>query len=1373
MAFISEPQVYQTDVAQYMRGVQHEYCYSLNSDDLRDPELPQIKSRAIGGTLVLWRKYLDPYISIHLVESSAFLPLILKLPGAKVSVHIAVYLPTHGKDTEFISEIAALENCIDELLDMFDKPLIFIRGDGNCNPKNQNRYQVLQNFIYRNSMKKVDISHPTYHHFVGNGQYDSNIDILLHTAPDITTEIVLKIMCRNNHPEISSHHDLIFSELTLPYQAPPTEPIGNTVAPRTTYERSKILWTDQGREDYETLLSSQLKDLRKTWLCSSSLASTSVLLQSTSSILSLAATSTNPCVSLNETRADRQTKPPKQIVAARRRLNTKHRMLARTCSANAKAQFLAARKAYRDTVRKCRLSQSLRRDQKLDSILSKDPRGLYAYLRQNKQTKNQKIQSLKVGSKVYQGDRVGDGFYDSMTALKSCDLEYVSSDPHLAHHFINYQHILKICEEKKDIPEICLDQAAKLLKRMKAHVTDINGITPLHFLHAGEEGVRHFAALMNVFISEVKNVTLPELNTVLGVILSKGQKKDKNSDRSYRTISTCPFLAKSLDLYVRDLYQDLWNDTTASTQYLATGSSHELASLLVTEMIQYSLHVKDQPVYLLVLDAQSAYDRCLRQVLCTELFMTGVTGSALLLLNSRLENRSTVYQWDGQMLGPARDDTGFEQGGINSGDFYKLYNNEQLKSAQNSHLGVDIDSSVVAAIGQADDVILAANNLYNLKLLARLTEVYCTNFRVKLVASKTKLLPIYLPRHSHLVEYAKIVNNVAVDNTKVEFVPEAEHVGVLRNTAGNMSNILQRIACHKAALHGVSSAGMARSHRGNPAASLRVHQLYALPVLLNGLASLVLSQAELKILDNHHKNTIQNIQRLHYNTPRAVVFLLAGSLPFRAVLHLRQLSLFSMVSHLHGNPLNTHGRHILNNAPQSARSWFQQVRSICDQYGLGQALELIDNPEDKKAFKTKAKAQVMKYWHEQFVIEASKLKSLKYFKPELYSLRKPHYMWCTAASNPYECSKSTLLARMVSGRYRSDMLCRHWSSNRTGSCRAPTCSGIPGTLEHLLVSCPALGTTRERLYQMWLERTVMFPGLHQSIRNILEADPTDIVQFILEPLAFPLILADYQTHGSHYAQQLSYLTRTFAFSIHQQYQKLVKSDPDHTVSHSCSFSNIPVSGPGVTTDETSYGYSPGTCPVDRPSRPAESRPARPEKSSSARPARPAECSPARPVSPARPAECSSARPAEGSPARPAEYSPARAAECSPTRPARCKGPRTPIMTGYYAPSYPPCITTSICSERDCSTCVTHAKVLSPAQKHLGRACSVGVSGQLCDSQVRSEDQHVLTSGAACDDRAGHLTDQHQGGAGGADLVNESFDLVKGGVGTTSSFAFSN
>ena len=166
-----------------------------------------------------------------------------------------------------------------------------------------------------------------------------------------------------------------------------------------------------------------------------------------------------------------------------------------------------------------------------------------------------------------------------------------------------------------------------------------------------------------------------------------------------------------------------------------------------------------------------------------------------------------------------------------------------------------------------------------MRLLARLTEIYCTNFRVKLVPTKTKLLPVYLSRHTCLVEYAKLVNSVKIDNTQVKFVTEAEHVGIIRSSNGNMPNILNRIACHKKALQGVSPAGLARSHRGNPAASLRVHQLYAAPVLMSGLGSLFLSEAEIKVMETQLKNTIQNLQRLHQNTPRGVVYLLSGSLP--------------------------------------------------------------------------------------------------------------------------------------------------------------------------------------------------------------------------------------------------------------------------------------------------------------------------------------------------------------------------------------------------------------------------------------------------------------------------------------------------------------
>ena len=244
--------------------------------------------------MAMWRKWLDPYITVHHTQSSAFLPVILKLPSTRVSVHIAIYLPTHGKDAEFVSELADLKNCLEEVCSENDSPLVFIRGDGNCNAKNIKRFHLLQHFIDEHSLTQVAILHPTYHHFVGDGLYDSNVDVILHSKEDSVTETILRIICRNDHPEISSHHDIIISQVSLPHNAPAPRSSNLLVAPRTAVERRKILWTEEGTAEYLKLISSQLHDLRLSWLNASSRAATSVLMQCTNDILNLGASTPNP-----------------------------------------------------------------------------------------------------------------------------------------------------------------------------------------------------------------------------------------------------------------------------------------------------------------------------------------------------------------------------------------------------------------------------------------------------------------------------------------------------------------------------------------------------------------------------------------------------------------------------------------------------------------------------------------------------------------------------------------------------------------------------------------------------------------------------------------------------------------------------------------------------------------------------------------------------------------------------------------------------------------------------------------------------------------------------------------------------------------------
>ena len=142
-----------------------------------------------------------------------------------------------------------------------------------------------------------------------------------------------------------------------------------------------------------------------------------------------------------------------------------------------------------------------------------------------------------------------------MTSLKSCDTGQLLQNPVISEQFSNYEHILKLCKNKRPVPPVTRQTAKQILSRIKKNVRDFYSVTASHYINAGEEGLRHFEDLLNLVIADVNNATAEELNIAHGLILYKGHRKEKTSDRSYRTISSCPFLAKALDLYLHDMYQ--------------------------------------------------------------------------------------------------------------------------------------------------------------------------------------------------------------------------------------------------------------------------------------------------------------------------------------------------------------------------------------------------------------------------------------------------------------------------------------------------------------------------------------------------------------------------------------------------------------------------------------------------------------------------------------------------------------------------------------------------------------------------------------------------------------------------------------------------
>ena len=175
-------------------------------------------------------------------------------------------------------------------------------------------------------------------------------------------------------------------------------------------------------------------------------------------------------------------------------------------------------------------------------------------------------------------------------------------------------------------------------------------------------------------------------------------------------------------------------------------------------------------------------------------------------------------------------------------------------------------------------------------------------------------------------------------------------------------------------------------------------------------------------------------------------------------------------------------------------------------------------------------------WEGKLLDQASDLTSAPYFKPAFMSLSRPHPIWTSCGSNPFECHKAVIASRMLSGRYLTDRLQRHWTQNKTGSCLLQNCIfGSEGSLEHLLLHCKALSRTRERLLSLCTRVASEHSELSRIITSaLLSQDPTIIMQLLLDCSTMPDVISASQKGNNFVQDRLLYLGRTWCYNIHRE-----------------------------------------------------------------------------------------------------------------------------------------------------------------------------------------------------------------------------------------------
>ena len=158
--------------------------------------------------------------------------------------------------------------------------------------------------------------------------------------------------------------------------------------------------------------------------------------------------------------------------------------------------------------------------------------------------------------------------------------------------------------------------------------------------------------------------------------------------------------------------------------------------------------------------------------------------------------------------------------------------------------------------------------------------------------------------------------------------------------------------------------------------------------------------------------------------------------------------------------------------------------------------------------------------------------------PELLSLTRPHPVWWTAGSNPYEVSKAIVQCRMLSGRYRTQKLSSHWSEYGDSSCPSPFCTQVVESLEHILLHCPSYALARANI-QTKVE-LIQHTAVASLVTASLSRPPEYLLQFLLDASVLQETRSLVQLHGENTLFIIFNITRTWCYSVHRDRLKLLE-----------------------------------------------------------------------------------------------------------------------------------------------------------------------------------------------------------------------------------------
>ena len=593
-------------------------------------------------------------------------------------------------------------------------------------------------------------------------------------------------------------------------------------------------------------------------------------------------------------------------------------------------------------------------------------------------------------------------------------------------------------------------EAIQHLKKNKA--PDAYGITAEHVQMAKESLVPIITAMIN---STIQQGALPQhlKEGVLTPVLKKG--KDQKVPSNYRGITVTTIFSKILEHTLQTRLNTILDDTQSKLQRGFTAKTSPLnAAFLVSEAIAENADLKN-PMALVTLDAEKAFDRVWHERLFQKLYSDGINGKLWLLLRDLQGHGTTKVKWECNLSSPFNTLQGIRQGAKLSTTLYKRYNNPLLKQIEEHNLGTSIGTTNVGAPTVADDISMLPATPIDTQVMLNTVVNNANQDKVNFNANKSDII-IYNHPNAATSEWD-------IGNDKIESSNSTTHLGLLRENT-NKFDIQQKIQTARRTTYSLMGAGLHGRRGLNPLTSYKIWECFGLPRATYGLESITLTKRDVDSLELYQRSLFRQLQSLPDRCANIPVYTLLGAKPMQIVLDIKVLTFF-------GNMIrqkDTFEHQIICRQlaikEESSASFTITIRKTLQKYNLPDAYQLVNNMPSKEKWKSMVKEATNKWYQDEVTEDIKNKSSLRFLTIQQNPLDEPHQIYKHLGSNPHEVDKAAIKARLLTGTYTLQAN-RHKFNQYEVNKTCELCKLETEDRQHFILNCTALEEPRQNTWR--------------------------------------------------------------------------------------------------------------------------------------------------------------------------------------------------------------------------------------------------------------------------------------------------------------------